>query len=175
MPYMCYATRGPSWGHPMVVLGTIRSYLEPLCGHLSPKNDKVSGELTLRYPHEGPCVVRSTAAGEQPSTLTKLLPFCFRPILQNGSKLVKVDFWLQTNFASVLLPFPTTVDSASERMWQMKPASASSQRTTVSSPSTPRYPMWHTHGSPGQILALALRQEVFWPALMRVAQREKIP
>ena len=34
--------RGPSWGHPMVVLGTIRSFLEPFCGHLSPKIDKVS-------------------------------------------------------------------------------------------------------------------------------------
>ena len=49
-------TRGPSWGHPMVVLGTIRSFLEPFCGHLSPNVDKVSEELTLRYPHEGPCV-----------------------------------------------------------------------------------------------------------------------
>jgi len=42
----------------MVVLGTIRSFLEPFCGHLSPKIDKVCEELTLRYPHEGPCVGR---------------------------------------------------------------------------------------------------------------------
>ena len=35
-------TRGPSWGHPRVVLGTIGAFLEPFCGHLSPKNDKVS-------------------------------------------------------------------------------------------------------------------------------------
>ena len=32
------------------------SFLEPLCGHLSPKIDKVSEKLTLRYPHEGSCV-----------------------------------------------------------------------------------------------------------------------
>ena len=52
------STRGPSWGHPMVVLGTTRSFLEPFGGHLSPKIDKVSEELTLRYPLEGPCVVQ---------------------------------------------------------------------------------------------------------------------
>ena len=51
-------TEGPSWGHSRVVLGAIWSFLEPLFGHLSPKIDKVSEELTLRYPHEGPCVVR---------------------------------------------------------------------------------------------------------------------
>ena len=51
-------TEGPSWGHFKVVLGAIRSFLEPFCGHLSPKNDKVSEELTLRYPHEEPCVAK---------------------------------------------------------------------------------------------------------------------
>ena len=64
------STRGPSWGHPMVVLGTIRSFLEPFCGHLSPKNDKVSEELTLRYSHEGPCVgaiLRAESTSLQPS------------------------------------------------------------------------------------------------------------
>jgi len=40
----------------MVVLGALGSFLEPFCGHLSSKIDKVSEELTLRYPHEGPCV-----------------------------------------------------------------------------------------------------------------------
>ena len=30
--------------------------MEPFCGHLSSKNDKVSEELTLRYSHEEPCV-----------------------------------------------------------------------------------------------------------------------
>ena len=54
-------TRGPSWGHSIVVLGTMRSFLEPFSGHLSPTIDKVSEELTLRYPHEGPCVVTSGA------------------------------------------------------------------------------------------------------------------
>jgi hypothetical protein len=50
-------TKGPMWGHPMLVLGALCSFLEPFCGNLSPKIDKVSGELTLRYPHEGPWVV----------------------------------------------------------------------------------------------------------------------
>ena len=49
-------TRGPSWGHSSVVLGTIVSFLEPFRGHVSPKFGKVSEKLTLRYPHEGPCV-----------------------------------------------------------------------------------------------------------------------
>ena len=49
-------TEGPWWGHPMLVLGALCSFLEPFCGHLSPKIDKVSEELTLRYPHEEPCV-----------------------------------------------------------------------------------------------------------------------
>ena len=45
--------------------GISRSFLEPLgrswshCGHLWPTIDKVSEELTLRYPHEGPCVART--------------------------------------------------------------------------------------------------------------------
>ena len=44
----------------MLVLGALCSFLEPFCGHLSRKLDKVSEELTLRYPHEGPWVdVRS--------------------------------------------------------------------------------------------------------------------
>ena len=50
------STRGPSWGHSRCVLGAIGSFLEPFCGHLSPKNDKVSENMTLRHPHEGPCV-----------------------------------------------------------------------------------------------------------------------
>ena len=40
----------------MLVLGALCSFLEPFCGHLSPKIDKASEELTLRYPHEEPCV-----------------------------------------------------------------------------------------------------------------------
>jgi len=47
----------------MVVVGTIRSFLEPFCGHLSPKIDKVSEELTLRYPHKGPCVGMGPLSG----------------------------------------------------------------------------------------------------------------
>ena len=52
----CLATKGPMWGHPMLVLGALCSFLEPFYGNLSPKIDKVSEELTLRYPHEGPWV-----------------------------------------------------------------------------------------------------------------------
>ena len=35
-------TKGPMWGHPVPVLGAISPLLEPFCGHLSPKIDKVS-------------------------------------------------------------------------------------------------------------------------------------
>ena len=40
----------------MPVLGAVSPFLEPFLGNLSPTIDKVSEELTLRYPHEGPCV-----------------------------------------------------------------------------------------------------------------------
>jgi hypothetical protein len=42
------------------------SFLEPFCGHLSPKIDKVSLKLTFEYPHEGPCVV-----GGRPAARTR--------------------------------------------------------------------------------------------------------
>ena len=43
----------------MVVLGTIRSFLEPFCGHLSPKIDKVCEELTFdRFSSFGAFCVR---------------------------------------------------------------------------------------------------------------------
>ena len=51
------ATKGPMWGHPMLVLGALCSFLEPFCGHLSPNIDIDPEKLTLRYPHEGPWVV----------------------------------------------------------------------------------------------------------------------
>ena len=35
------ATEGPSWGYPMLVLGTVCSFLEPFRGHLSPKVIKI--------------------------------------------------------------------------------------------------------------------------------------
>ena len=41
------ATRGPSWGHLLVVLGAILSFLEPFCGNLLPKVDKFSCKLTF--------------------------------------------------------------------------------------------------------------------------------
>jgi len=40
----------------MLVLGALRSFLKSFGGHLSPKIDKESKELTLGYPHEEPCV-----------------------------------------------------------------------------------------------------------------------
>jgi hypothetical protein len=44
------------WGYPVFVLGAISSFLEPFRGHLSPKIDKVSEALTVRYHHEEPWV-----------------------------------------------------------------------------------------------------------------------
>ena len=55
------STRGPSWGHILVVLGAIVSFFEPLFGHLSPKIDKVSYKLTFEYPNEEPCVAVTSA------------------------------------------------------------------------------------------------------------------
>ena len=51
------------WGHPALVLGAISSFLEPFRGYLSPKVEKISEELTLRYPHEEPCVAGIQEAG----------------------------------------------------------------------------------------------------------------
>jgi len=34
-------TEGPSWGHPMPFLGAVWPFLEPFCGHLSPKVDEI--------------------------------------------------------------------------------------------------------------------------------------
>ena len=36
------ATKGPMWGYPRCGLGAVGVVLEPFCGHLSPKLDKVS-------------------------------------------------------------------------------------------------------------------------------------
>ena len=44
------ATRGPSWGHPRVVLGAVGSFLELFCGHLLPNVDKFSWKLTSEIP-----------------------------------------------------------------------------------------------------------------------------
>ena len=51
-------TQSPMWGYPVFVLGAVCSFLEPFRGHLSPNIDNISEKLTLRYPHEGPWVVR---------------------------------------------------------------------------------------------------------------------
>ena len=50
------STRGPSWGHILVVLGAILSFLEPFCGHLLTKLISFLVNGRLKYPHEGPCV-----------------------------------------------------------------------------------------------------------------------
>ena len=84
-PTLNFTTKGPMWGYPRFVLGAIGSFLEPFCGHLSPKIDKVSEELTLRYPHEGPWVEeqvrfpildpsRSNSRSPGPQRLTAMAP-----------------------------------------------------------------------------------------------------
>ena len=55
-------TRGPSWGHPMLVLGALGSFLEPFGGHSLPKLTTSLENLT--YPHEGPCVEPTGAVPE---------------------------------------------------------------------------------------------------------------
>ena len=80
------STEGPSWGYSKVVLGAIRSFLEPFCGHLSPKIDKVSNELTLRYPPKGLALNRRASRGCWPrlrlgyhnNSKTLLLIVCVR-------------------------------------------------------------------------------------------------
>ena len=42
--------RGPSWGHPMLVLGALGSFLEPFCGQTLPKVDKLCSKLTFEIP-----------------------------------------------------------------------------------------------------------------------------
>ena len=44
------ATKGPMWGHSRFVLGAIGSFLEPFCGHLLPKVDKLCSKLTFEIP-----------------------------------------------------------------------------------------------------------------------------
>ena len=41
-PGMCLdATKGPMWGYPRLVLGALGSFLEPFCGHVLLKVDKL--------------------------------------------------------------------------------------------------------------------------------------
>ena len=51
-PALCpvVSTRGPSWGHPMLVLGAPGSFLEPFCGYVLPKVDKLCSKLTFSIP-----------------------------------------------------------------------------------------------------------------------------
>ena len=45
-----FTTRGPSKGYQSLVLGAIASFLEPFCGHLLLKVDKISQPLTFKIP-----------------------------------------------------------------------------------------------------------------------------
>ena len=54
-------TEGPSWGHAVLVLGAVSSFLEPFCGGLLSNIDKPVANRLLKYPHEGPCVGRDRA------------------------------------------------------------------------------------------------------------------
>jgi hypothetical protein len=49
-------SKGPMWGYPRLVVGALGSLLEPFCGHVLPKVDKLCSKLTFEYPHEEPCV-----------------------------------------------------------------------------------------------------------------------
>ena len=44
------STKGPLWGYPRCGLGAVGAVLEPFCGHLSPKIDKVYETLTFEIP-----------------------------------------------------------------------------------------------------------------------------
>ena len=85
---MGVSTRGPWWGHLLVVLGAILSFLEPFCRHLSPKIDKVSEKLTLRYPHEGPCVgaVRTLQASAPCLACSSALVLERRQVTSSGER-----------------------------------------------------------------------------------------
>ena len=45
-----HSTKGPMWGYSRCGLGAVGAVLEPFCGHLSPKLDKVSCKLTFEIP-----------------------------------------------------------------------------------------------------------------------------
>ena len=79
------------WGYPVPVLGAISPFLEPSRGHLSPKVDKVYRNLTLRYPHEGPCV--GWFQGANPARTE--LPACVPDVLRNlvSLKLLVKSFY----------------------------------------------------------------------------------
>ena len=62
------ATQTPMWGYPVPVLGAISPFLEPFRGRLLPNIDNASEKMTLRYPHEGPWVVRLQRAELQEGT-----------------------------------------------------------------------------------------------------------
>ena len=44
------ATKGRMWGYPRLVLGALGSLLEPFCGHLLPKVDRLCSKLTFEIP-----------------------------------------------------------------------------------------------------------------------------
>ncbi len=87
----------------MLVLGAVCSFLEPFFRHLSPKIDKVSEELTLRYPHEGPCVVQSRESvgdGGVPTHQCYTIPNVDSTVKCGHSFLSPVSFF-RSSFSSV--------------------------------------------------------------------------
>ena len=44
------STKGPMWWYPRLVLGALGSFLEPFCGHLLPKVDRLCSKLTFEIP-----------------------------------------------------------------------------------------------------------------------------
>ena len=68
------STKGAMWGYPVFVLGAISSFLEPFRGHLLPKIDKVSEELTLRYHHEEPWVGATRSRAKETRWLRSVAP-----------------------------------------------------------------------------------------------------
>ena len=43
-------TKGPMWGYPRLVLGALGSFLEPFCGHVLPRVDRLCSKLTFEIP-----------------------------------------------------------------------------------------------------------------------------
>jgi len=49
-PEVQKTTKGPMWGHPRPVLGAVDPFLEPFCGHLLLKVDRLCSKLTFEIP-----------------------------------------------------------------------------------------------------------------------------
>ena len=65
------------WGHPMLVLGAVCSFLEPFRGHLSPNIDNVSEKLTFEIPPQRALGGPSGLPSHLPQFATS--PYALRP------------------------------------------------------------------------------------------------